>query len=101
VTVTSSPSAPRSEEEQGIPPLSYADAVKRLFAEFAHRYSLSDIADTVTECRAQLSGAPAPALPEVPAAAPVMTRMRTESGQCGRRGRGGRQWRGRCRCRYR
>ena len=65
VTVTSSPSAPRSEEDQGMPPPSYADAVERLFAEFAHRSSLTDIADTVTECRAQLSGAPAPALPEL------------------------------------
>ncbi len=48
VAVTSSPSAPRSEEEQGMPPPSYADAVERLFAEFSHRYSLTDIADTVT-----------------------------------------------------
>jgi len=39
--------------------------VERLFAEFSHRSSLTDIADTVTECRAQLSGAPAPALPEL------------------------------------
>ena len=65
MTVTSSPSAPRPEKKQAMPPPSYADAVERLFAEFAHRYSLTDIADTVTECRVQLSGAPAPALPEL------------------------------------
>jgi len=58
VTITSNPSAPRPDEQSGMPP-SYADTVERLFTEFAHRYSLTDIADTVHECRAQLAVQPA------------------------------------------